>query len=73
MAILKNGDYLVEVTMCLAVRRKVAPAVIALTRSWDHDDSEEEKVLSAVMDLADEGYARHEPPRLKHQGSPYRF
>lgn len=50
MAILKNGDYLVEVTMRLAVRRKVAPAVIALTRSWDHDDSEEEKVLSAVMD-----------------------
>ncbi|MGH9342398.1 MAG: hypothetical protein ACRD19_01340 [Terriglobia bacterium] len=49
---LKENDYLLEITLRLAVRKKDAAAVIALNEHPDpEDETEGDRVLDAVMDL----------------------
>jgi hypothetical protein len=56
---LKNSDYLVEIKIRLAVRKKDAAAVIALGPKWKKDRTEKEKLYSAVFDLIEQGLAKH--------------
>lgn len=58
---LRNDDYLVEVTLRVGVRKDDAEATIALTEPWEDNETEQDKVLSAVLDLAEEGLDKHHP------------
>lgn len=56
---IKDGDYLMEVTVHIAVRKKDAAAVMALKESWELDDTEQGKVVSAVLDVIDDALNEH--------------
>jgi predicted nucleotidyltransferase len=58
---LRNDDYLMEVTLRVGVRKKDAQAIVALTEPWEDDETEQDKVLSAVMDLTVQGLDKHQP------------
>lgn len=47
---LSNDDYLMEITFRVGVRKKDAQAITALTEPCEDDETEQDKVLSAVMD-----------------------
>lgn len=59
---LRDDDYLLEITIRASVRKENAAAVIALTEGHDEDDeTEEDRILSAVLDIVDDGLLEHYP------------
>lgn len=59
---LRDDDYLLEITIRASVRKENAAAVIALTEGHDEDDeTEEDRILSAVLDIVDDGLLEHDP------------
>jgi hypothetical protein len=65
---LHDDDYLLEITVRVAVRKEDAPSVISLTESHDGDDTEEDKIFTAILNLVDGGLLKHDP-FLEHTGS----
>jgi predicted nucleotidyltransferase len=58
---LRKDDYLVEVTVRVAVRKQDASAVIELAESpFQKGATEENKVIVAVIDIVDSGLVKHE-------------
>jgi predicted nucleotidyltransferase len=51
---IKDGDHFVEVIMRFAVRKEDLPAVIASAERWEDDETDEDRLLSVVLDLADD-------------------
>jgi predicted nucleotidyltransferase len=59
---LRDDDYLLEITIRVSVRRNYAAAVISLTERHDEDDeTEEDRILTAVLDLVDSRLLEHDP------------
>jgi hypothetical protein len=57
---LHDDDYLLEITVRLAVHKRDAAALLSLAVPPDSDDdSEEDRVISAVTDLVDEPLIQH--------------
>jgi hypothetical protein len=57
---LQNDDYLLEITVRLAVRKQDAAEVIALGAQRKQDATELDKVGSAIVDLLDRGLVKHD-------------
>jgi hypothetical protein len=57
---LKDDDYLMEITVRVAVRRRDAAKVIALDPTCEVAETEEDGVLSAVYDIVDDALVQHE-------------
>jgi hypothetical protein len=58
---LRVDDYLFEITVRVAVRKKHASAVISLcTSPSEEGDTEHDRVVSAVMDVVTDGLVKHE-------------
>ncbi len=53
---LKEGDFFVEVILRAGVRKEDLPAVLASAERWEEDETDEERLLSAVLDLADHAF-----------------
>jgi predicted nucleotidyltransferase len=58
---LRDDDYLLEVTVRVAVRKQHAPAIIALNENpFEDDETEQGKVLNSVIQMVDDGLLKHE-------------
>lgn len=53
---LKDGDYFFEVILRAGVRKEDLPAVLASAETWEDHETDEERLLSAVLDLADRAF-----------------
>lgn len=53
---LKEGDFFFEVILRAAVRKEDLPSVLASAERWEEDETDEERLLSAVLDLADRAF-----------------
>jgi hypothetical protein len=49
----KHDDYLLEIKVCLEVRKEDAPALIALGPNWRKDKTEDAKLSTAISHLID--------------------
>src|SRR5260370_822098 len=65
---LRDDDYLLEITVRVSVRKQDATAVISLVEGDDGDNTEEDKVLTAVLNLVDGGLLSHDP-LLRYAGA----
>lgn len=57
--VLKDDDYLMNITVQVAVQRKKAAAVIALGVQRKNPQSEPDKVGSAVVDIMSQELSKH--------------
>lgn len=57
---LRDDDYLLEVTVRVSARKRDAPAVMQLAEAHEDDETEGDKVLSAVVDLLDGTFLTHD-------------
>ena len=57
---LKDGDLFFEVTLRADIRKEDLPAVLASAESWGQDQTNEERLLSAVLDVAEHSFDGNE-------------
>jgi hypothetical protein len=53
---LKEGDFFFEVILRAGIRKEDLPAVLAFAEKREEDETDEERLLSALLDLADQTF-----------------
>ncbi len=53
---LKEGDFFFEVILRAGVRKEELPAVLAVAEKREDDETDEERLLSAILDIAEQAF-----------------
>lgn len=53
---LKDGDCFFEVVLRVGIRKEDLPAVLASAQRWEDDETDEERLVSVVLDVADQAF-----------------